>query len=238
MYHQVMAVLAALYRHGQICGQDWPVHWEGLHLMAQVQTLEVDALDAVYHSAEVRRALAALPPQGMAVQYLGEGASEAMACSCVHSSSFALYTHFLHLGSPVRCLDCGGQVPLYRLLPGALHSQVLLSWQSDYRACDSLQMGCELLEAETTYQLAALDSALTRRGRALCDALTQQTGRPFYYYLYCHEGSDLESESRRPCPSCGQAWPRQRPRIAPFDFQCDPCRLLSNIAFEVGWMGQ
>lgn len=239
LYDRVMSCLAEWYRNGQICGKDGPLHWEGSMLVAHVQTLEHDSLDSVHHNAAVRTTLEAFRQQGHAytVNGLGECKSETVACQCAQGSAFALFTHFLQRGSPIRCLDCGGQVPLYRLPPGSLHSQVLLSWQSDYQACDSLQIGSALLEAETTRELSELDSELTRRGRLLCDALTQQTGRPFYYYLYRYEGSDLESEARRPCPACGQPWVRRLPRISPFDFQCDACRLLSNIAFDVGWLG-
>jgi predicted nucleic acid-binding Zn ribbon protein len=56
---------------------------------------------------------------------------------------------------------------------------------------------------------------------------------PVYYYLSKHFGRSDRAERRRKCPSCGKAWLRKEPLHRIFDFQCQRCRLLSNVAFDV-----
>jgi predicted nucleic acid-binding Zn ribbon protein len=40
-------------------------------------------------------------------------------------------------------------------------------------------------------------------------------------------------EQRRRCPLCGGAWRLEKPLHRLFDFKCDMCRLVSNLAWDV-----
>lgn len=65
-------------------------------------------------------------------------------------------------------------------------------------------------------------------------SISVSTGRPVYYYLYRHAGASERAERVRRCPSCGGDWLLAAPLHAIFDFRCDRCRLLSNVAFQIG----
>jgi predicted nucleic acid-binding Zn ribbon protein len=58
--------------------------------------------------------------------------------------------------------------------------------------------------------------------------------RPFYYYLCKRNGVNLKRENERVCPKCGnKKWKLDEPLFNCFDFKCDRCRLLSNVAFSM-----
>ena len=158
----------------------------------------------------------------------------AVACRCATPSAYFLFTTFLHTEPPVWCIDCNGIVPLYRLpCPAAGDFSRLLAWQNDYQACDTLQINCTVGERFAELQMSDLDSALNRSGLALCSGIHQQTGRPVYYYLFRANGRSGGREMQRKCPRCGGGWRLSEPLYGKFDFKCDECCLLSNIAWNV-----
>jgi predicted nucleic acid-binding Zn ribbon protein len=73
----------------------------------------------------------------------------------------------------------------------------------------------------------------SREGRDLAKLLRRKTGKPVYYYLTKYFGTSEARERRRVCPSCGRRWMLASPLHQIFDFQCNRCRLLSNVAFDV-----
>lgn len=154
--------------------------------------------------------------------------------SCSGPGAYALFTNYLSLESAIRCMDCFRPVALYRMTPmGSGEFSELIAWQSDYQACDSLQMNCTVLERAATRELSNVDSSLTTRGRAHGARLAASSGRPFYYYLYRGHGRSHRSEVARRCPGCGGEWHLAQRLHSLFDFKCDRCHLLSNIAFDV-----
>jgi len=221
--------------NGQVCGNEWPIAPEADGYSVSVLTPEPGSLDPRWNRRYVTEALARIADIGLTlhVEAKGEDPMSARACACPAPSAFVLFTTFLSLESSVRCLDCDRPVALHRFEPasGDEHHD-LIGWQSDYQSCDRLQMNCTVLERAATREISAIDSALTRRGRALCDSLGTSLRRPFYYYLYRSGGRSQRAEAQRPCPGCGGDWKRAE-RLHLFDFQCDRCRLLSNISFSM-----
>jgi predicted nucleic acid-binding Zn ribbon protein len=168
------------------------------------------------------------------IRVLGAVPETATQCRCTAPKGFFLFTTFLHVEPPLWCIDCNGIVPLYRLPPSHTgeHSG-LLAWQSNYQACDALQMSSTVGERFGTRQMSDLASELSRSGLAVCKDLKRLTSRPVYYYLYRESTRSHTVELRRKCPSCGGPWRLKEPLHAKFDFKCDKCRLLSNIAWSV-----
>lgn len=168
------------------------------------------------------------------IRFLGLIPEAVPACRCAGPSGLYLFTTFLHREPPVRCIRCSGPVPLYRLSHSASgeHSG-LLSWESNYQACDTLQMNCTVGERFGTHQMSDPTSTLSQSGLAVCKKLEGLTGRPAYYYLFRDSARSHAAELRRKCPSCGGAWLLKKPLHGKFDFKCDKCRLLSNIAWNV-----
>lgn len=233
----VLGLLSALRMNGQVCGREWPIHFEGAVCHTTVLTPNHDSLLPQFHNRYVAKELSRLAEQGIsapnAVLTAPDPCSAAL-CACTSPSGYLLFTNFVSLEPPVQCLDCLGTVPLYTL-PVLRNDDyhALICWQSDYKSCDSLQMNCTTLERAATRQLSDFNSSLTRQGREIGEELSGLTGKPFYYYLMRTHGRSLAAEKKRPCPSCGQPWFMESPRHSWLPFQCDRCHLLSNVGFNL-----
>lgn len=155
-------------------------------------------------------------------------------CRCRRPAAYVLYTTYLDLESPLRCGDCFRPVPLYRLprMEGGVQEDAVF-WAGDFRRCDALQMNCATGERFGTREVSRLDSSLSRRGRAVCDRLQAATGVPVFHYLYRYGGRSVAKEEARRCPGCDRRWLLREPWHRLFDFRCERCRLVSNIAFDV-----
>jgi predicted nucleic acid-binding Zn ribbon protein len=168
------------------------------------------------------------------IRFLGKIPETADECRCAQSKGYILFTTFLHLEPPLRCMQCNGTIPLYRLPhPKAGEHSDLLSWKSNYQACDSLQMNCTVGERFGTRQMSDPTSSLSQSGLAVCKEVEGLTGQPVYYYLYRDNARSHSAELHRKCPICGEAWMLKHPLHDKFDFKCDKCHLLSNIAWNV-----
>ncbi|MDK2126143.1 DUF2310 family Zn-ribbon-containing protein [Parachitinimonas caeni] len=233
--------LAALRMNGQICGKEWPILFDSTVETAQRCQIRAyckttQALANQHNGSYVRKALGQLAQFGISTtwQILGPDLDGLPVCACTQPSAYVLFTTYLSLEPPVRCLDCWGAVPLYTLplLPSGEYYE-LVTWQSDYQSCDALQMNCSILERTVTRELSRPDSALSKQGRALCQTMTTLTGKPFYYYLYRASGRSHASEMKRHCPGCGDPFtPYQQPHQV-LDLQCNRCQLFTNIGWNV-----
>lgn len=231
----ISSLLSAWRMSGQICGREWPLVQFAGGWWCIALTPELDSLHQRFDSRDVSQTLGRIAKAGLAMKWepLGDDPGSADACACASPRAYALFTTYISLESPVRCLDCFRPVGLHRFKPedGGEHYRVI-GWQSDYQSCDSLQMNCGVLEEAATLELSNLDSSLTRSGREQCDVLSASSGRPFYYYLYRANGASREAELESRCPGCGNTWALEA-RLHLFDFKCDSCRLLSNVAFSL-----
>ena len=233
---ELQGLLGAWRMSGQIGGREWPTVQEATGFSTTVLCPESDSLDARFNSRHVTEALAQCEREGQRVtwQALGEDPDTLPACACTSPRAYALFTTYVSLESPVRCMDCFLPVALYRFSPmrsGEFYE--VICWQSDYQACDSLQMNCTVLERAATRELSHISSKLTQQGRDICSTLTASSGRPFYYYLYRGSGRSHRAELERRCPGCGGEWHLASQQHQLFDFRCEHCRLLSNVAFNV-----
>jgi predicted nucleic acid-binding Zn ribbon protein len=168
------------------------------------------------------------------IRFLGVVPETAADCRCAKPRGVFLFTTFLHIEPPVRCIHCNGLVPLYRLPRSTTgeHSG-LLSWKSNYQACDTLQMNCTVGERFGERQMSDSTSELSRSGLSACKEIERLTGHPAYYYLHRANARSHSAEALRKCPSCRGAWLLKKPLHGKFDFKCDRCQLLSNIAWGV-----
>lgn len=232
----VNRLLSVWRTNGQICGREWGIARRGESYEATVLLPEPDSLDDRHGNKYVRDVLEALARAHLAmpeVEIVGDDVDGAPVCSCETPSWYILYTNYLSLEPPLRCGECFRMVPLYRVPPtyDGEYSNVT-SWQSDYQACDTLQMGCRTLERAATREMSDLQSSLSRQGLEICEAITTASAVPTYYYLYRYGGRSLQQERRRRCPSCGGDWLLGERWHGLFDFRCDRCRLLSNISWR------
>jgi len=229
----VTHVLAAWLKNGQI-EVDWQLIEREKEFIAITLVPDQAALDPANANQYVREAMECLAPQGVSTpsaRIRGPNPDFDPACTCEARPSLILFTNLLSKASPVRCGTCFMPVPLYQLP----HTQDLehlniLQWAADYRACDTLQMHCTTGERFGEGQLASHDGSLSRQGRAIASALANRTGVPVYYYLFKARGRTRATELKRTCPSCRGEWRLPEPWHRQFEFRCDTCSLLSNIA--------
>jgi predicted nucleic acid-binding Zn ribbon protein len=196
-----------------------------------------DAFHQANWNEFIRRQIERLSPANLKrprIRFLGIIPETAPACGCIKPGGLFLFTTFLHIEPPVRCIQCNGIVPLYRLPRSTTGEQSgLLAWKFNYQACDTLQMNCTVGERFGERQMSDPASDLSRLGQAVCKEIQRLTGRPAYYYLYQANARSHSAEVRRKCPSCQGSWLLKKPLHGKFDFRCDKCRLLSNIAWNV-----
>ena len=233
----VIGILASMYHNGQISSNLNSVLQSAKEISSYVSIPAKDALHRKHNNewveAEIARFIEA-GGQRPTVVVLGADTESDGPCQCDEISGYVLFTNFLTRESPLRCASCFAPVPLYQIPPthqGEYWN--LRSWESDYQSCDALQMGCTVLENRATRQMSRLDSALTKSGLENCRLIAAITKKPVYYYLYRGKGRSIKSEKKRKCPSCGGDWLLKEPWHDKFDFKCDKCHLLSNIAFDV-----
>ena len=231
-----VALLGALRMNGQVCGGEWPIYTERSNCIAIVLAPEKESLDPKLHGEYVTKIVRQGEALGIKLTFatVAEDSCSAKTCSCSNSSGYVLFTNYLSLESPVRCLDCFLPVPLYRFptMPSGEYYDVIC-WQSDYHSCDQLQMNCSVLERATTRQMSDPGSSLSKAGRENCRLLESLSGKPFYYYLYRAHARSVKSEKERRCPSCGQPWYLETELHSLFHYKCDQCRLLSNFAWNI-----
>ena len=152
-------------------------------------TLEQKSLDIKYNNFYVDRQIKKLEEIcASKIQFRTVGKdydSYKSVCRCKTSSFYILITNYLTIYSPITCGTCNNYVPLYRLPKYYDYGYIpILSWETNYKSCDSLQMNCEVGERWATNQMQEIDSQLTKQGIAICDKIKDLTNIPTYYYLY------------------------------------------------------
>ncbi len=232
-------VLGYLYKNGQIVNWDFQIAKADGKLRAFVMILEADALDLKYANRYVKAAINEAISLGMGepeIMVVGESSniSESNTCNC-QSDTYILYTHYLAIGSPVKCGNCLADIPLYHLpktYDGDEYYDMIM-WARDYQACDTLQMHCTTGERFGLRQMSDPHSSLAKQGRKICDRLTELTGKLTYYHLFRYKvRTTLVREKQRKCPDCGGEWLLTN-SLSRFHFKCDCCRLVSNLSCSV-----
>ena len=230
------SVLSAWRMNGQVCGREWPMFFDGQTLSAMVLSPEEQSLDARFHSKYAIEAVERCEEEGLVVrlEVLGEDAESVPACPCPSPGAYVLFTRYDTLESSIRCMDCFGPIALYHMetMASGEFNEIIV-WQSDYQSCDRLQMNCTVLEQEAMRELSNIGSSLNEVGLAHCKTLAASSKRPFYYHLYSGVSESLQAELERRCPGCGNDWRLTQRLHDLFDFRCDRCGLLSNIALDV-----
>ena len=229
-----LSLLSACYKNGQIAVDVWPMTIrEGL-LRTTLLIPDETALDRRFSNRYAEEALTFLPMNGVGepeISVYGFDPGSLPSCDCKGRTSLILFTNYLTFESPVRCGDCFNPVPLYRIPTCSSGEHLdILHWRADYKACDTLQMHCTVGERFAEQQLYRHDSSLSERGREICHELAKRTGQSTHYYLHKSRGRSTADERRRRCPNCEEDWLLAEAWHGLFEFRCDNCHLLSNIA--------
>jgi predicted nucleic acid-binding Zn ribbon protein len=229
-------LVAALRLNGQVLGTEHPIIEETAGCRVIVMIPAEDALAPSHASRWVNAWLARLETVGLQqpeIRILGVEPLGLDPCACAARSGLILFATYRHLESPLRCLDCFDPLPLYTV-PCTADEEYhdVIAWQSDYQACDTLQMNCSTGERFGLREMGQPDSSLSRRGREICAKIEVSTGLPVYYYLHRYRMRKRAADATGPCPACGGGWKLTEPLHDRFDFRCVPCRLLANLPGE------
>ena len=106
-------------------------------------------------------------------------------------------------------------------------------WGYHYCAFDSLWFASGIGERFAYRQLSDADSELSKEGRDLCRRIEAGAGVPTYYYLMRYFARSKKGELKSRCPDCGGEWLNESDSLKRYEFRCDRCRLVSNIADDV-----
>ena len=108
--------LSTLRMNGQVCGREWPLYRDGDALFSVVLTPEETSLARSFNTQYAHNFLLKLEALGCTVSVVqaNEDVQGCAACVCAAPSAYVLYTNYVSLESPVRCLDCFDPVSLYR----------------------------------------------------------------------------------------------------------------------------
>ena len=234
------AYLGTLQKNGQICGANVTGWSEGIY-RAYVQLSHRNAAELRYLSKWGRKNLASVKRQFGAEPVCEILDDEAPARSPTWKSAPTLYlfTHFLHVASPVFHGGRGKPLPLQLLPVSERLREELFDWSQSCRYHDRIFLESGALELAAYDQLANPGSELIQHGRELTRELETAVGKPGYVYLLRHWGHP-DDEDDRPCPCCGNPWrdpgspmPAREP-FHKFHFRCEPCRLVSHrgVTFE------
>ena len=229
--------LEALIFNGQILGREFPTHLAQDQFVCRVVIPTQDAMQNQSHSSKGLRALSDLAQVGLAypqTEILGVDLMSHHTDPCDAPDEYVLYCRFGQMNSVVYCKEHLAPVPLF-LFPATdtADHEALIRWQLQYQALDEIQMQQDsvLLHAAED-ALQNLQSPLNQQGRQFAQTLSQRLNKPVYYALYRGSSHDCSQEQHRRCPSCNSAWLRPTRLADLFDFQCDRCLLLSNIAWS------
>jgi len=233
----IIRLVNALRFNGQIIGEEFPTVLKDGYFLTRVMCPEQDSLHPLYHSPFVKNSLDKLNDVGLLqpkTKVIGQDIHANGSDTCSESSSYIIYTTYVHTCSPLYCGDDFMPVPLYKI-PAIANGdyKALLKWQEDWQACDQIQInGATRCEFSAIKELADIDSDLYRRGQTLRKRISEITKKPVYYYLYRVGGLNKIAEQTRKCPSCNTDWQLEEPWFGLFDFRCDDCGLVSNISWD------
>jgi predicted nucleic acid-binding Zn ribbon protein len=234
--HAIYSLLSALRNNGQIIGAEFSVAKNVLTYHSFVMIPELNSLDKSICNKHVELGFSNLEKLGTTFTHkiIGEEVCSDPVCKCSSPGSYILYTRYLLMNSPLRCGDCFGVIPLYKIPPTDDDEyKDIIWWQGEYLSFDSIQLSCGFGERYGKRQISRYDSRLSKQGLDICSNISELTGRKTYYYLYRDTSYRRGVEMKRKCPCCGGEWILDKPLHDLFDFCCNKCGLLSNISWAV-----
>lgn len=228
-------ILMSFYRgNGQTQGRIESQYINDNKIICLPFTLEKNSLSKKYNNIYVNRQskkIEELCSSTLEFKTVGKSCeSYKTPCKCKKSDFYILITNYVTIESPLTCGNCNKSVPLYRLPNYYDYGYMpILSWETNYISCDSLQMNCEVGERWALNQMQEIKSQLTKQGIVICDKLKELTTIPTYYYLHNYKKYNGDQLTRT-CPSCNNKWDLKQRLHNFYDFKCDKCKLVSTIS--------
>lgn len=230
-------LLMAFYRgNGQTQGKIQSEYIENGRIVCLPYTLEKNALNKKFNNLYVKKQIEkveALCNSKLTFHTVGKSyESYNGPCKCKKSDFYILITNYATIASPLTCGTCNKSVPLYRLPIYYDYGYMpILSWETNYISCDSLQMNCEVGERWALNQMEEITSPLSKQGLEICRKIEELTSIPTYYFLFNYKKFKGD-ELIKPCPSCGKKWSLKYRLHNFYDFKCDRCKIVSTLSLN------
>ncbi|WP_333606556.1 DUF2310 family Zn-ribbon-containing protein [Arsukibacterium sp.] len=233
----IRGYLEALIFNGQVLGREFPTALQQTAFVSRVVIPQTTALHRHCHSQQGLQQLQRLASAGLGypqLTVLGEDLMSQHTSPTEAPAALIMFSTFADNCSILRCIEHFAPVPLYRFAPvDAIDHQPLIRWQIQFQALDEIQsQQNRVLPKVAENSLQQLHSKLNRQGRSLANAISQRNKLPVYYALYSGSSSNCATEAAKPCPGCAAPWRLAEPLHQIFDFKCEQCRLLGNIAWD------
>lgn len=233
----IRVYLEKLIFQGQILGREFPTYQAEHSFFSRVVLPTPDALQKKFHSGAGLAALDQLPQLGLSypkLHILGEDLMSNHTDPCAASPALILFCSFSATNSVLYCAEHFAPVPLYKIgRTSGEDFELLVRWQLQYQALDEIQMQeVRVLPKTAEQSVQGFYSSLNQQGYQHAKSLSKELAKPVYYYLYSGSSTDCALETEKKCPCCGADWKLEESWHGLFDFRCEPCQLLSNIAFD------
>jgi predicted nucleic acid-binding Zn ribbon protein len=235
IYDEFDALMGNLYKTGQILGNYETPFIKDNELVAYQTTLEKTSLSKKYFDEFTRKRwsdIEKLCNSRLRTEIVGKAIPEYVGvCNCKKPDFYILFTHAFNESGFLDCGNCRKIVPIYKLTKLSYEDRYeMLAWESNYKACDNLQLGCKVGEKWATKQMSDPGSQLSKQGIDICKRIAEATGIPTYYYLHNYRHIAPKKDKSRPCPSCKGKWLLKQKLHDYYDFKCDKCKLLSTFS--------
>lgn len=229
--------LEKLIFQGQILGREFPTYQAQDSFFSRVVLPQADALEKKSHSTAGLDALERLQQVGLSypkLAILGDDLMSNHTDPCPSHSALILFCSFSATNSVLYCAEHFAPVPLYKVGRNSGEDfESLVRWQLQYQALDEIQMQeSRVLLKSAEQSLQGFYSGLNQQGYKQARALSNELQKPVYYYMYSGSSPDCSLDAGKKCPCCGSDWKLTESWHGLFDFRCEPCQLVSNIAFD------
>ena len=228
-------LLTSFYRaNGQTQGKIESQYITGNKMICLPFTLEKNSLSKKVNNFYVNRQIKKIEElcdSKLQIKTVGKTyATYKTPCRCKKPDFYILITNYVTIDSPLTCGNCFKSVPLYRLPKYDDYGYMpILSWETNYISCDSLQMNCEVGERWALNQMQEVTSQLSVQGLKICKKIEELTTISTYYYLHNYR-KEKGDPLLRPCPVCGDKWNLNESLDNFYEFKCDRCKIVSTVS--------
>lgn len=234
IFDEFETLLGNLCKTGQIQGRYEEGYFTENEIICYQTTLEKNSLSKSFNDIYVSRRLKNLENlcgAKLKTEIVGESIPEYKpVCKCKGHQFYILFTGAFFGTSPIECGKCSGVIPIYRLKELTHDDRYLLiSWDTNYKACDELQLGCSVGERWATKQMSDPNSQLSKDGLEVCNRIKKASGVTTFYYLHNYRNISVNKDKTRKCPSCNKAWLLKERLNNFYDYKCDKCELISSL---------
>jgi len=196
LFDEFEFLMISLCKTGQVTGDYETSFITGKELISFQPTLEKSSLSKKYNDEYVNQRIKNLEDwchSKLKTAVIGKVIpAHKGVCTCKKPACYILFTHVFNDSGCIECGTCKKIVPLYKLTQLTSSDRYdIFMWESDYKSCDQLQLGCTVGEKWATKQMSDPGSQLSKEGIKICNRLKERTGVSTYYYLHNYRPSLL-----------------------------------------------